>query len=103
MPIPESKDFLARKPKVPPTFDGVDYSNTKALKAAQDAILREQWISTMENRILKQELAKCYYKEGINHLANCGALRGESMSFFFFLYRRGRLGIVVSLCVRERC
>ncbi|KAH6619790.1 NADH-ubiquinone oxidoreductase [Chaetomium sp. MPI-SDFR-AT-0129] len=75
MPTPESAMFLAKKPKVPPTFDGVDYDDTKALKAAQDAIIREQWIQVMMGRLVREELSKCYYREGINHLENCGRLR----------------------------
>jgi hypothetical protein len=77
MPIPESEAFLAKKPTVPPTFDGVDYDDNKAFKAAADAILREQWIKSMEARVVREELSKCYYREGVNHLANCTALRGE--------------------------
>ncbi|KAK4141887.1 mitochondrial ribosomal protein L37-domain-containing protein [Dichotomopilus funicola] len=78
MPTPESAMFLAKKPKVPPTFDGVDYDDTKALKAAQDAIIREQWIQVMMGRLVREELSKCYYREGINHLENCGRLRATA-------------------------
>ena len=76
MPTPESAMFLAKKPKVPPTFDGVDYDDTKALKAAQDAIIREQWVKSMMARLIREELGKCYHREGVNHLEKCGALRG---------------------------
>lgn len=72
--------FLAKKPKVPPTFDGVDYDDTAALKAAQDAIIREQWIKSMMARLIRDELGKCYYREGVNHLEKCGALRGMAKS-----------------------
>ncbi|KAK3172682.1 hypothetical protein OEA41_006006 [Lepraria neglecta] len=75
MPTPESALFLAKKPKVPPTFDGVDYADTPRLKAAQDAIIREQWIKSMMARLVREELGKCYYREGVNHLEKCGALR----------------------------
>lgn len=77
MPIPESAAFLAKKPKVPPTFEGVDFNDSQALKAAQDAIIREQWVKSMMARIVRDELGKCYYREGVNHLQNCGKLRGE--------------------------
>jgi len=77
MPTPESAAFLAKKPTVPPTFDGVDYEDNTALKAAQDAIIREQWVHTMMARLVRQELSKCYRREGVNHLAKCGVLRGE--------------------------
>ena len=76
MPTPESPMFLAKKPKVPPTFDGVDYNDTARLKQAQDAIIREQWVQSMMARLIRDELGKCYYREGVNHLEKCGALRG---------------------------
>ncbi|KAK4044503.1 mitochondrial ribosomal protein L37-domain-containing protein [Parachaetomium inaequale] len=75
MPTPESEAFLAKKPKVPPTFDGVDYDDTKRLKQAQDAIIREQWVQVMMGRLVREELSKCYYREGVNHLEKCGRLR----------------------------
>jgi len=77
MPTPESAMFLAAKPKVPPTFDGVDYDDTKRLKQAQDAIIREQWVQVMMGRLIHDELRKCYMREGANHLENCGHLRGQ--------------------------
>ena len=78
MPTPESESFKAAKPTVPPTFDGVDYDDNKALKAAQDAIIREQWVQSMMARLIREEMGKCYYREGVNHLEKCGKLRGES-------------------------
>lgn len=79
MPTPESDMFKAQKPKVPPTFDGVDYDDSKAFKSAQDAIIREQWVGAMMLRLVGQELNKCYTREGVNHLENCGHLRGNSL------------------------
>lgn len=76
MPTPESAAFLAKKPTVPPTFDGVDYDDNKKLKQAQDAIIREQWVQVMMGRLIREELSKCYYREGVNHLEKCGHLRG---------------------------
>ncbi|MCJ1414848.1 hypothetical protein MMC32_001177 [Xylographa parallela] len=75
MPTPESPLFLARKPKVPPTFDGVNYDNNDELKAAQDAVLREQWVKSMMARLVREEMGKCYVREGVNHLEKCGRLR----------------------------
>ncbi|MCJ1249155.1 hypothetical protein MMC30_006378 [Trapelia coarctata] len=75
MPTPETAQFLLRKPKVPPTFDGVNYDNTDELKAAQDAILREQWVKSMMARLVREEMGKCYVREGVNHLEKCGPLR----------------------------
>ncbi|MCJ1352331.1 MAG: hypothetical protein MMC33_002315 [Icmadophila ericetorum] len=75
MPTPESAAFLARKPTVPPTFDGVDYDDTKRLKQAQDAVIREQWVRSMMARLVREEMGKCYRREGVNHLEKCGKLR----------------------------
>lgn len=80
-PTPESAAFLAKKPTVPATFDGVDYDDTPRLKKAQDAIIREQWVRSMMARLVREELGKCYYREGVNHLEKCGALRGEIATF----------------------
>ena len=79
MPTPESPLFLAKKPQVPPSFKGVDYSDTLRLKAAQDSIIREQWVKSMMARLIREELGKCYIKEGVNHLEKCGVLRGRSL------------------------
>lgn len=79
MPTPESALFLAKKPQVPPTFQGVDYADTPRLKAAQDAVIREQWVKSMMARLIREELGKCYVKEGVNHLEKCGGLRGMSV------------------------
>ncbi|KAF2480430.1 hypothetical protein BDY17DRAFT_326332 [Neohortaea acidophila] len=79
MPTPESESFKAAKPTVPPTFDGVDYSDNKALKAAQDSIIREQWVQSMMARLIREEMGKCYRKEGVNHLEKCAHLRERYM------------------------
>lgn len=91
MPTPESEMFKAQKPKVPPTFDGVDYDDSKAFKAAQDAIIREQWVGAMMMRLVGQELNKCYTREGVNHLENCGHLRGKLLGPRTICRGRGRL------------
>jgi len=80
MPTPESAAFLAKKPTVPPTFDGVDYDDQHALKAAQDAIVREQWVKVMMTRLVRDEMGKCYRQHGVNHLEKCGHLRGKRQS-----------------------
>lgn len=76
MPTPESESFKSMKPKVEPTFNGVAYDDTKSFKAAEDAIIREQWVGAMMTRLVGEELNKCYAHEGVNHLENCGHLRG---------------------------
>merc|ERR1712054_113136 len=75
MPTPESENFKSMKPKVAPTFNGVDFSDPKAFKAAEDAIIREQWVGAMMIRLVGEEMNKCYMREGVNHLENCGHLR----------------------------
>jgi len=77
MPTPESAAFLAKKPTVPPTFDGVDFEDNIAVHNARDAIIREQWVRSMMSRLVGEELGKCYAREGVNHLEKCGKLRGE--------------------------
>lgn len=77
MPTPESASFLAKKPTVPPTYDGVDFEDNVAVHNARDAIIREQWVRSMMSRLVGEELSKCYHREGINHLEKCGKLRGK--------------------------
>lgn len=77
MPTPESAAFLAKKPTVPPTYEGVDFEDNIAVHNARDAIIREQWVRSMMSRLVGEELGKCYAREGVNHLEKCGVLRGE--------------------------
>ncbi|GAD98985.1 hypothetical protein AN7561.2 [Paecilomyces variotii No. 5] len=75
MPTPESAAFLAKKPTVPPTYEGVDFEDNVAVHNARDAIIREQWVRSMMSRLVGEELSKCYQREGVNHLEKCGKLR----------------------------
>ena len=56
MPTPESEAFLAKKPKVPPTFAGVDFNDYQQVIDARDAIIREQWVKQMMARLVREEL-----------------------------------------------
>ncbi|KAF7508969.1 hypothetical protein GJ744_008525 [Endocarpon pusillum] len=85
MPTPESEAFLAKKPTVPPTFEGVDMLDNKAVYDARDAIIREQWVQQMMARLVREELGKCYVREGVNHLQNCGKYRGNNSPYFFYI------------------
>jgi hypothetical protein len=58
MPTPESEAFKAKKPTVPPTFDGVDFRNNQQVWDARDAIIREQWVKQMMARLVRDELGK---------------------------------------------
>ena len=84
MPTPESAAFLAKKPTVPPTYEGVDFEDNVAVHNARDAIIREQWVRSMMARLVGEELGKCYAREGVNHLEKCGLLRGERSSSLVF-------------------
>ncbi|KAJ5875390.1 uncharacterized protein N7473_012737 [Penicillium subrubescens] len=75
MPTPESAAFLAKKPTVAPTYEGVDFEDNVAVHNARDAIIREQWVRSMMARLVGEELGKCYAREGVNHLEKCGVLR----------------------------
>jgi hypothetical protein len=77
MPTPESAAFLAKKPTVAPTYEGVDFEDNIAVHNARDAIIREQWVRSMMARLVGEELGKCYAREGVNHFEKCGVLRGE--------------------------
>lgn len=79
MPTAESASFLAKKPTVPPTYEGVDFEDNVAVHNARDAIIREQWVRSMMSRLVGEELGKCYAREGVNHLEKCGVLRGISL------------------------
>ena len=76
MPTPESPAFLAKKPTVPPTFEGVDLTDNAAVVNARDAIIREQWVKVMMARLVREEMGKCYVREGVGHLEKCGKYRG---------------------------
>ena len=32
---------------------------------------REKWVKVAEARILQEELAECFMREGVNHIQNC--------------------------------
>ncbi|MCJ1239601.1 hypothetical protein MMC14_007599 [Varicellaria rhodocarpa] len=79
MPTPLSASHISRRPTVPPTFEGVNYDDQTALKAAQDSVIKEQWVRSMMARLVREELGRCYYREGVNHLERCGRLRDRYM------------------------
>lgn len=41
---------------------------------AQEAKIRSDWVNTMEARLVREELAKCWRTEGVNHYQSCHAL-----------------------------
>ena len=60
MPTPESEAFKAKKPTVPPTFVGVDFTNNQQVWDARDAIIREQWVKQMMARLVREELGMSF-------------------------------------------
>ena len=60
MPTPESAAFLAKKPTVPPTFENVDFSDDVAVVNARDAIIREQWVKQMMQRLVGEEMGESF-------------------------------------------
>lgn len=97
MPTPESEAFLRKKPTVPPTFEGVDLGNSEAVVNARDAIIREQWVQVMMARLVREEMGKCYHREGVNHLEKCGKYRGMEKDLFV-----GTNGIDIDLLSQMR-
>jgi len=81
MPTPESELFLRKKPQVPPTFQGVDFNDNQAVADARDAIIREQWVKQMMARLVRDELGRCYVREGVNHLRDVGSIEIVISSF----------------------
>ncbi|CAD6581257.1 MAG: hypothetical protein CYPHOPRED_001530 [Cyphobasidiales sp. Tagirdzhanova-0007] len=41
---------------------------------AREVKIREDWVKTMEARIVRDELAKCWREEGVNHYQSCHEL-----------------------------
>lgn len=100
MPTPESAAFLAKKPTVAPTYEGVDFEDNVALHNARDAIIREQWVRSMMARLVGEELGKCYAREGINHMEKCGVLRGKDVPIPSPNPKQHPLGIALN-CVMD--
>ncbi|ORY77798.1 hypothetical protein BCR37DRAFT_122653 [Protomyces lactucae-debilis] len=53
------------------TYDTIDFNDRKQVVAARNTMIREQWIKTMEQRLVRDELARCYKSEGVNHYVTC--------------------------------
>ncbi|KAI9143781.1 hypothetical protein BKA69DRAFT_1058958 [Paraphysoderma sedebokerense] len=67
MPVdPENRKF-----EPAPKLSEIDLADTTAILSARDASIRESWVSVMELHIIREQLSKCYQREGVNHHANC--------------------------------
>ncbi|KAI9334177.1 hypothetical protein BD770DRAFT_332843 [Pilaira anomala] len=59
-----------------PTLDQIDPNDRKAIYAARNQKIRDDWVKAMEARLIKEKLDECYRTEGVNHC-----------KFFFFFLR----------------
>ncbi|GAA5866713.1 hypothetical protein JCM5296_000806 [Sporobolomyces johnsonii] len=48
--------------------------NFLEIKAAREEKIRQDWIGIMEARLVREELAKCWRTEGVNHYQVCHPL-----------------------------
>ncbi|OAL31246.1 hypothetical protein AYO20_08301 [Fonsecaea nubica] len=78
MPTPESELFLRQKPKVPPTFQGVDFQDNEAVADARDAIVREQWVQRMMKRLVGEEMDR--YLQLLKSTREAG-FRGQQQNY----------------------
>jgi hypothetical protein len=53
------------------SFDDIDYTDHKQLRAAQDSMLREQAIRVQALEVVRSALEKCYETQGSNQYENC--------------------------------
>lgn len=59
---------------------------------AREAKLRSDWVKVMEARLVREELAKCWREEGVNHYQSCHALSEK----YIDMIRTHRVGRVSS-------
>lgn len=59
------------------SFDEIDYSDPKALRSAQDSIVREQWIRVQAVNTVRRALEKCFQTQGPNQYENCKDIAGK--------------------------
>lgn len=57
-----------------PAFLAISSVRPPAVIDAREAKLRSDWVRTMEARLVREELAKCWREEGVNHYQSCHAL-----------------------------
>ena len=56
------------------TMPSLSTSMFAAVLDAREAKVRSDWINTMQARLVREELAKCWREEGVNHYQSCHAL-----------------------------
>lgn len=60
------------------SFDDIDYNDQRQIRAAQDSMLREQYIRVETLKVIRRALEKCYQTQGANQYENCKDLAGKS-------------------------
>lgn len=68
------------------SFDDIDYNDPKQLRAAQQSMVREQWIRVEALKVMRHALEKCFQTQGNNQYENCKDLAGMLFFFFFYIY-----------------
>ncbi|POY76359.1 hypothetical protein BMF94_0556 [Rhodotorula taiwanensis] len=56
-----------------PVLDLIGNPSTEIKESREEAI-RQSWIGVMEARLVREELAKCWRTEGVNHYEVCHPL-----------------------------
>lgn len=56
------------------SFDNIDYTNESQIAAAQDSMIREQWVRVSALKTVRRALEKCYKVSGVNQYEDCKPL-----------------------------
>ncbi|KAI0671546.1 NADH-ubiquinone oxidoreductase 12 kDa subunit [Trametes maxima] len=56
-------------------LDEVRVAEYKARLAERERTIRESWVRTMEAKLIREKLDRCYETEGVNHTESCKDLR----------------------------
>ncbi|KAI0649315.1 NADH-ubiquinone oxidoreductase 12 kDa subunit [Trametes meyenii] len=56
-------------------LDEVRVAEYKARLAERERTIRESWVRTMEAKLVREKLDRCYETEGVNHAESCKDLR----------------------------
>jgi len=71
------------------SFDDIDYSDAKALRSAQDSLIREQWIRVEALKTVRRALEKCFQTQGPNQYENCKDIAGKITTSTKHSYTKG--------------
>ncbi|CAI2191068.1 1587_t:CDS:2 [Funneliformis geosporum] len=66
-------------PIVPP-LEEVEQNDRPGIMDAREQKIREDWVKSMELRILRDQMKRCYKTEGVNHYQNCKELSEKYLS-----------------------